>query len=103
MQAVGEEPRLPISNIAAEHVAKNIAVARKNFLFSCTPSGAQASANCFSIVQTAKLNGHNVHQYLAILLTELPKVESAEAYEQFLPWNMKPEDVKAQYQQMPIL
>lgn len=103
LQAYLEEPRLPISNIAAEHVAKHIAVARKNFLFSCTPSGAQASANCFSVIQTAKLHGHNIHQYLAILLTELPKVDSADGFEQFLPWNIKPDDVKDRYQKLPIL
>ena len=39
-----EDGRLPISNILSEHVAKTIAVARKNFLFSCTPAGATASA-----------------------------------------------------------
>src|SRR5690606_12388473 len=37
-----EDGRLPISNILAEHVAKAIAVPRKNFLFADTPAGADA-------------------------------------------------------------
>jgi len=98
-----DEPRLPISNISAEHVAKHIAVARKNFLFSCTPSGAQASANCLSVIQTAKLHGHHVHRYLTILLTELPKAQNTDMFEQFLPWNITPAQVKELYLKMPRL
>lgn len=98
-----DDARLPISNISAEHVAKHIAVARKNFLFSCTPSGAQASANCLSVIQTAKLHGHHVHQYLAVLLTELPKAQNTDIFEKFLPWNIAPADIKALYLKLPRL
>ena len=103
LQTYLSDGRLPISNILAEHVAKHVAVSRKNFLFSCTPSGANASANCFSIVQTAKLHGHRVHQYLAVILNELPKVQTSEAIEAFLPWNISPKDVATRYQALPIL
>ena len=34
-----DDGRLPISNIQAEHVAKAIAVPRKNILFADTPAG----------------------------------------------------------------
>ena len=48
------DARLPISTIKSEHVAKTIAVMRKNFLFADTPSGATASARIFSVIE----NGH---------------------------------------------
>ena len=51
--------RLPISNIKAEHVAKTIAIARKNFLFADTEAGAEATARAFSVIESARANGHN--------------------------------------------
>jgi len=103
LQVYLTDARLPISNILAEHVAKHIAVVRKNFLFSDTPSGATASANCFSVVQTAKLHGHQVHQYLAVVLSELPKAQIPEQIEACLPWNITPKQVSERYQKLPIL
>lgn len=103
LQAYLTDGRLPISNILAEHVAKHIAVSRKNFLFSCTPSGATASANCFSVIQTAKLHGHQVHQYLAVILTELPSAQTPEQIEAYLPWNITPKEVAKRYRKLPIL
>ena len=95
--------RLPISNILAEHVAKHVAVSRKNFLFSCTPSGATASANCFSIIQTAKLHGHQAHKYLAVLLSELPSKQEAGQIEGYLPWNITPAEVAKRYSKLPTV
>ena len=40
LQRYCEDGRLPISNILAEHVAKTIAIPRKNFLFSDLKDGA---------------------------------------------------------------
>lgn len=85
--------RLPISNIKSEHVAKTIAVMRKNFLFSDTPSGATASARIFSVIETARANNHNPYQYLSVLLTELPQATCVEDVERLLPWNLTPEQV----------
>lgn len=59
-----EDGRLPISNIASEHVAKTIAVPRKNFLFADTPGGAAASARIYSLIETARANGHEPRRYL---------------------------------------
>ena len=47
----------PIIPARSEHVAKTIAVARKNFLFAATPGGASASAMIYSLLETAKANG----------------------------------------------
>ncbi|HCK92789.1 MAG TPA: IS66 family transposase [Gammaproteobacteria bacterium] len=103
LQTYLKDGRLPISNILAEHVAKHVAVSRKNFLFSCTPSGATASANCFSVIQTAKLHGHQIHKYLAVLITEIPAAQTPEEIEAYLPWNISPQDVALRYQKIPVL
>jgi len=76
---------LPISNIQCEHVAKTIAISRKNSLFCDTPEGAHASARIYSIIETARANGHNPLNYLTVLMTELPNVNSLEDYEALLP------------------
>ena len=94
--------RLPISNIKSEHVAKTIAVMRKNFLFADTPSGATASARIFSVIETARANNHNPYQYLSVLLTELPQANSVEEIERLLPWNLTPEQVSVMFGAYPI-
>ncbi len=79
------QEHLPISNIKAEHVAKTIAIARKNFLFADTEAGAEATARAFSVIETARVNGHNRHHYLSVLLTELPNAVTADDIEALLP------------------
>ena len=49
--------RLELSNNRAERAVRPFAVGRKNWLFSNTPKGADASAAVYSIVETAKANG----------------------------------------------
>jgi len=95
------DPRLPISNILAEHVAKSIAIARKNFIFCDTPSGAEASAKIFSLMETAKANNHHPWKYLSVLLTELPNASNTTAVEKLLPWNISPQQVDDLFDQYP--
>ena len=98
-----EDGRLPISNILAEHVAKAIAVPRKNFLFADTPAGADASARIFSLLETAKANNHHPQRYLSVLLTELPNITSIGDVEALLPWQISPEEVNRRYADYPSL
>lgn len=95
------DPRIPISNILAEHVAKSIAIARKNFMFCDTPSGAQASGKIFSMIETAKANGHHPWKYLSVLLTELPNARSTADIDGLLPWNLSTEQVDTLFAQYP--
>jgi len=48
-----------------------------------------ASANLYSLIETAKANGVEPHGYLAQLLERLPQLTSLEHYEALLPWNVK--------------
>lgn len=81
--------RLELSNNLAERTVKPFVMARKNFLFCDTAKGADASALCFSMIETAKRNGLDPFGYLLFLLQELPKLGDNPAEEQLfplLPW-----------------
>ena len=74
---------------AYERTVKPFVMARKNFLFCDTAKGADASALCFSVIETAKRNGLDPFGYLLFLLQELPKLGGNPSEEQLaplLPW-----------------
>ena len=101
LQTYCYDGRLPISNIQSEHVAKTIAIARKNFMFADTESGAVASGRVFSMIETARANGHNPQHYLSVLLTDLPNVKSVEDIDALLPWVITPEAISERYAAYP--
>ena len=81
--------RIELTNNLAERAIKPFVIGRKNWLFSDTDKGADASARCYSIIESAKLNGLNVFAYLSHLLTELPKLDDVpdtEQIDKLLPW-----------------
>ncbi|EGH15216.1 ISPpu15, transposase Orf2, partial [Pseudomonas amygdali pv. morsprunorum str. M302280] len=82
---------LPIDNNAAERAIRPFAIGRKAWLFSDTPKGATASAQIYSLVETAKLNGQEPYTWLRHVLERLPHAASVEDYEALLPWNCSPE------------
>ena len=78
-----------ISNNAAENAIRTFTVGRKNWLFGDTPKGAKASADIYSIVETAKANGLDVFKYFKLLLTVLPNIAfltNPDILEELLPW-----------------
>ncbi len=81
---------LPIDNNAAERAIRPFVIGRKNWLFSDTPKGATASAQLYSLVETAKANGQEPYAWLRHVLERLPQASSVEDYEALLPWNCKP-------------
>ena len=82
--------RLEIDNNRIENAIRPFVIGRKNWLFSDTVRGAEASANLYSLVETAKANGLEPYQYLCHLLTELPKAETVEEIEQLIPTRWRP-------------
>jgi hypothetical protein len=75
--------RLELSNNRAERSVRPFALGRKNWLFSNTPKGADASAAVYSIVETAKANGLKPYSYLNFILEHL---KNGGAMEACLPW-----------------
>lgn len=81
--------RIPISNNLSENAIRPVAVARKNFLFSDTPQGAEASALVFSIIETAIANGLDPYEYLVHIFRNLPNMDfynKPESLESHMPW-----------------
>jgi transposase len=73
--------RLEIDNGHAERIIKNFAIGRKNWLFSDTPAGAEASALFYSFVVTAKINGVNPFKALTEIFEQLPIAKTIEDFE----------------------
>lgn len=81
--------RLEISNNRAERSIKPFVIGRKNWLFSNTPKGADASAIIYSLIETAKENDLNPFPYLQYLFEQLPNIDIAdsEILKKYLPWS----------------
>jgi len=83
-----EDGRLDIDNNAVERAIRPFVIGRNNWIFSDTVKGAQASANLYSLVETAKLNGLEPYRYLLHVFKELPAAQTLNDIEQLLPWRV---------------
>ena len=84
-----EDGCYPIDNNAAERAIRPFAIGRKNWMFSKSQAGAKASANLYSLVETAKANGLNSYEYLKLIFKELPNAKCVEDIERLLPWQVQ--------------
>jgi transposase len=82
---VFEYGQVPLDTNAVENAIRPFAVGRKNWLFADTVRGAEASANLYSLIETAKANGLEPWAYLQRIFTELPKAKTLEDVEELLP------------------
>ena len=80
-----EDGRLPLDTNPVENAIRPFVVGRKNWLFADTVRGAQASANLYSLIETAKVNGLEPFAYLRYVLTELPAATTLDEVEVLLP------------------
>lgn len=95
-----EDGHCSFSNNASERAVKDFVIGRKNWLFSDTPAGADASAVIYSIAATAKANGINIYQYLRYLLEKhLSENATGEELEQVLPWNPEVQAALKKYEE----
>jgi len=87
--AVGEG-RAELTNNRAERAVKPFVVGRKNWLFSNTPRGAEASCGIYSVVVSARESGLSPLRYVEWLLEELPlagDLDDPAVVDRFLPWS----------------
>jgi len=89
-----DDGRLQIDNNAAENAIRPFVVGRKNWLFSTSVKGVAASANLYSLIETAKANGLEPYAYLRYLFTELPKAQTVDAIEALLPGSLDKDQIK---------
>jgi len=58
---------------------------RKNWLFSNTPRGAEASAVLFSLIESAKANKLEPYRYLRFIFDRVPSAKSRDELRSLLP------------------
>ncbi|BCO08952.1 transposase [Desulfolithobacter dissulfuricans] len=91
-----EDGRLSMDNNRAENSIRPFVVGRKNWLFSGTPEGAEASALIYSLVETARANGQEPYSYLRYIFEKIPLAATLEDCEAMLPWNIDPRQLIGQ-------
>lgn len=83
-----QDGRIEIDNNLTEQEIKPFVIARKNFLFANSVSGAKALCLHFSLIRTAKLHNLDPFRYYEKILKQIPYCETVEDYEALLPWNI---------------
>jgi len=91
-----ERGDLPIDNNRVENSIRPFVIGRKAWLFSDTPAGANASAVIYSLLQTAKANGHEPYAWLRRVMRDLPAAKTVEEIEALLPWNLHAMDLTSE-------
>ena len=79
-----DDPALPIDNNHDEQQIRPWATGRRNWLFAGTLLAGQRAAAITSLIQSAKLNGHDPYVYLRDVLMRLP-THKARDIDQLLP------------------
>ncbi|WP_260444778.1 transposase domain-containing protein [Burkholderia sp. Bp8986] len=81
----------PISDNPCENAIRPFCVGRRGWLFSDTVDGANASANLYTLVESAKANGIDPYRYLTWLFQRLLPAKTVDDYDARLPWTMPAE------------
>jgi transposase len=80
---------LPIDNNWIENRIRPIAIGRSNWLFAGSLRGGQRAAAVMSLIQSARLNGHDPYAYLRDVLGRLPTQPNSRI-EELLPHRWTP-------------
>ena len=83
------DARLPIDNNWIENQIRPIAIGRNNWLFAGSLRAGQRAAAVMSLIQSAKLNGHDPYAYLKDVLARLPTHKNS-LIEELLPHRWVP-------------
>ena len=67
-----DNAQVPIDNNWIENQMRPVALGRKNWLFAGSLRAGQRAAAVMSLIQSAKLNGHDPHAYLKDVMEKLP-------------------------------
>lgn len=83
-----DDGALPIDNNRVENLIRPWALGRSNWLFAGSLRSGQRATAIMSLIQSAKLNGHEPYAYLKDVLARLP-IQKASAIGELLPHNWK--------------
>jgi transposase len=81
--------RVPIDNNWIENQIRPIAIGRANWFFAGSLRAGQRAAAVMSLIQSARLNGHDPYAYLKDILTRLPTHKASRVGE-LLPHRWQP-------------
>ncbi len=79
-----DDGQLPVDNNWIENQIRPIAIGRGNWLFAGSLRAGQRAAAVISLIQSAKLNGHDPYAYLKDVLNRLPMHKNSQI-EELLP------------------
>jgi transposase len=85
-----EDGRIPLDTNGVENAIRPFVVGRKNWLFADTVRGAEASANLYSVIETAKRRGLEPFAYLRHVLAQLPSASTLDDLDALLPHRVDP-------------
>lgn len=88
-----EDGRLEIDNNLCENAIRPFVIGRKAWLFSDSVAGVKASANLYSLIETAKAHGLEPYTYLREVFVKLPAATTVGAIEALLPGNIDAEQI----------
>ena len=89
-----EDGRCRLSNNLSENAIRPFTVGRRNWLFSDTPKGADASSMVYTMVEMAKAHGLNIYKYLNFLLERLPgTIMTDDELSKLVPWNKTVQEI----------
>lgn len=83
-----DDGHVPIDNNAAENAVRPLAVGRKNWLFVGSQQAGERAAVVLSLIESAKLNGHDPWAYLKDVFERLPTLKQRDLA-QLLPHNWR--------------
>ena len=84
-----DDGTLPIDNNWVENRIRPIALGRSNWLFAGSLRAGKRAAAIMSLIQSARLNGHDPYRYLKDVLDRLP-TQPASRISDLLPHNWRP-------------
>ena len=84
-----DDGNVPIDNNAAENAVRPLALGRKNWLFVGSQQAGERAAVVLSLIESAKLNGHDPWAYLKDVFERLPTLKQRDLA-QLLPHNWQP-------------
>ena len=95
-----DDGNVPIDNNAAENAVRPLVVGRKNWLFVGSQQAGERAAAIMSLIESAKLNGHDPWAYMKDVLERLPTLKQRDLAE-LLPHNWRPADAAQAFAAMP--
>jgi transposase len=84
-----DDGRLEIDTNLIEQQNKNLALARNNFMFSCSVAGARALCVHMSLIFTALAQCLDPYYYYVYIMKRVPLCRTVEDYDALLPWRCK--------------